>query len=163
MSFNVSVETGAEISFRRVGPAEVREEAADDIEAAISRGRPRGGAGGAVTSSEAVVVLITFPTDGDVRRFASTLVAEGCAACVNILGEVESVYRWQGRVEQARERQLIVKTQRARVDRLRGRVGELHPYDTPELVVLPVVDGDPRYLAWIAEATGEPSLDPDSV
>ncbi len=111
-----------------------------------------------MTSSEAVVVLITFPVDADVRRFASTLVVEGCAACVNILPDVESVYRWQGRVEQARERQLILKTQRARVDRLRRRVGELHPYDTPELVVLPVVDGDPRYLAWIAEATGESSV-----
>ncbi len=114
-----------------------------------------------MTSSEAVVVLITFPMDADVRRFASTLVDEGCAACVNILGDVESVYRWQGRVEQARERQLIVKTQRARVDRLRRRVGDLHPYDTPELVVLPVVDGDPRYLAWIAEATGGASARPD--
>ena len=114
-----------------------------------------------MTSSEAVVVLITFPMDADVRRFASTLVAEGCAACVNILGDVESVYHWQGRVEQAQERQLIVKTRRTRVDRLRRRVGELHPYDTPELVVLPVVDGDPRYLAWIAEATGGASARPD--
>ena len=114
-----------------------------------------------MTSSEAVVVLITYPMDADVRRFASTLVAEGCAACENILGDVESVYHWQGRVEQARERQLIVKTRRARVDRLRRRVGELHPYDTPELVVLPVVDGDPRYLAWIAEATGGASARPD--
>lgn len=114
-----------------------------------------------MSSFEAVVVLITFPMDADVRRFASTLVAEGCAACVNILGDVESVYRWQDRVEQARERQLIVKTQRARVDLLRRRVGELHPYDTPELVVLPVVDGDPRYLAWIAETTGGASARPD--
>ena len=114
-----------------------------------------------MTSSEAVVVLITFPMDADVRRFASTLVGEGCAACVSILPEVESVYRWRGRVERARERQLIVKTPRARVDGLRRRVGELHPYDTPEFVVLPVVDGDPRYLAWIAEATGAVSTRPD--
>lgn len=111
-----------------------------------------------MTASEAVVVLITFPMDADVRRFASTLVDEGCAACVNILPDVESIYRWQGRVERAQERQLIVKTQRACVGRLRRRVGDLHPYDTPELVVLPVVDGDPRYLAWIAEATGESSV-----
>ena len=114
-----------------------------------------------MTTTEAVVVLITFPMDADVRRFASALVGEGCAACVNILPEVESVYRWQGRVEQARERQLIVKTQRVGIDRLRRRVADLHPYDTPELVVLPVVDGDPRYLAWIAEATAEPCARPD--
>ena len=114
-----------------------------------------------MTSSEAVVVLITFPMDADVRRFASTLVGEGCAACVNILPEVESVYRWQGRVEHARERQLIVKTQKAGVDGLRRRVAELHPYDTPEFLVMPVTDGDPRYLAWLAEATGDPSARPD--
>ena len=114
-----------------------------------------------MTFSEAVVVLITFPMDADVRRFASTLVGEGRAACVNILSDVESVYRWQGRVEHARERQLIVKTRRARVDGLRRRVAELHPYDTPEFLVVPVADGDPRYLAWLAEATGEPSAHPD--
>ena len=115
-----------------------------------------------MTTSEAVVVLITFPMDADVRRFASTLVGEGCAACVSILPEVESVYRWQGRVEHARERQLIVKTQRVGVDRLRRRVDDLHPYDTPEFLVLPVADGDPRYFAWIAESTGEPSSSSDS-
>ena len=110
-----------------------------------------------MTSSEAVVVLITFPMDADVGRFASTLVEERCAACVNILPGVESVYRWEGRVERARERQLLVKTQGACVERLRRRVGELHPYDTPEFLVVPVADGDPRYLAWIDAMTGPPS------
>ena len=110
-----------------------------------------------MASSEAVVVLITFPMDADVRRFASTLVAEGCAACVNVLPEVASVYRWEGRIEEARERQLLVKTRRASIDRLCRRVLKLHPYDTPEFLVLPVVDGDPRYLAWIEAVTGAPS------
>ena len=109
-----------------------------------------------MTSSEAVVVLITFPVDADVRRFASTLVGEGCAACVNILPDVESVYRWDGRIERAQERQLLVKTQRACIERLRRLVGDLHPYDTPEFLVMSVVDGDPRYLAWIETVTGAP-------
>ena len=112
-----------------------------------------------MASSEAVVVLITFPMDADVRRFASTLVGEGCAACVNILPEVASVYRWEGRIEEARERQLLVKTRRASVDRLRRRVVELHPYDTPEFLVMPVADGEPRYLAWIEAMTGAPPVD----
>ncbi len=94
--------------------------------------------------------------DADVGGFASTLVGERCAACVNILPGVESVYRWQGRIEQAQERQLLVKTQRACVDRLRRRVRELHPYDTPEFLVIAAVDGDPRYLAWIEAMTGAP-------
>jgi len=110
-----------------------------------------------VTTTEAVVVLITLPVDADVRGFASTLVGEGCAACVNIVPEVESVYRWEGRIERARERQLLVKTQSACVDRLRRRVRELHPYDTPEFLVMRAMDGDPRYLAWIEAVTGAPS------
>ena len=107
-------------------------------------------------SSEAVVVLITFPIDADAGRFASTLVEERCAACVNILPEVESVYRWEGRVERSRERQLLVKTRRDCVDRLRRRVGELHPYDVPEFLVVSAVDGEPRYLEWIEAVTGPP-------
>ena len=107
-----------------------------------------------MSASDAVVVLITFPVDADVQGFASTLVEERCAACVNILPDVESVYRWQGRIERARERQLLVKTRKACVDRLRRRVGELHPYESPELLVMPVTDGDPRYLAWIEAMTG---------
>lgn len=107
-------------------------------------------------SSEVVVVLITFPIDADAGRFAATLVEERCAACVSILPEVESIYRWEGRVERARERQLLVKTRRDGVDRLRRRAGELHPYDTPEFLVLPVADGDPRYLEWVEAMTGPP-------
>ena len=101
---------------------------------------------------EPVVILITFPTDGDVTAFAKALVADGAAACVTVLPEVESVYRWEGAIEQARERQLIVKTTRDTVDLLRRRVGALHPYDTPEFLVLRVAGGEERYLAWIRDA-----------
>ncbi len=103
---------------------------------------------------EPVVVLITFPTDGDVTAFAMALVRDGAAACVTVLPEVESVYRWEGAIEQARECQLIVKTTRDMVDPLRRRVGDLHPYDTPEFLVLRVAGGEERYLAWIRDAVG---------
>ena len=103
---------------------------------------------------EPVVILITFPTDGDVIAFARGLVGEGSAACVTVLPEVQSVYRWDGAIEQARERQLIVKTTRDMVDRLRHRVTEVHPYDTPEFLVLRVAGGEERYLAWIRDAVG---------
>ena len=101
---------------------------------------------------EPVVILITFPTDGDVTAFARALVGDGAAACVTVLPEVESVYRWEGAIEQAREHQLIVKTTRDMVDLLRRRVGDLHPYDTPEFLVLRVAGGEERYLAWIRDA-----------
>ena len=110
-----------------------------------------------VEQREPVVVLITFPTDGDVRAFASALVRDREAACVTVLPAAESVYRWKETVEQAREHQLIVKTTRDMVDRLRRRVADLHPYDTPEFLVLPVVGGEQRYLAWIRDAVGPPA------
>ena len=109
---------------------------------------------GRVTDPEPVVILMTFPTDGDVTAFATALVREAQAACVSVLSEVESVFRWNGEVEHAREHQLIVKTTVDRVDSLRRRVGELHPYDTPEFLVLRVSGGDERYLAWIRDAVG---------
>ncbi len=103
---------------------------------------------------EPVVILITFPADGNVTAFARALVHEGAAACVTVLPEGESVYRWEGAIEQARERQLIVKTTCDMVDLLRRRVGDLHPYDTPEFLVLRVAGGEERYLAWIRDAVG---------
>ena len=69
--------------------------------------------------------------------------------------EVESVYRWQGVIEYACERQLIVKTTRARVQTLRDHLKTLHPYKTPEFLVLPVADGGDDYLEWIRGAVGE--------
>ncbi len=98
-----------------------------------------------------VLVLITFPEDGDVVAFATCLVDERLAACVNVLPAVESVYRWDGAVARARERQLIVKTTAARVEALRARVRDLHPYETPEFLQLPVTGGDDRYLAWVRD------------
>ena len=106
--------------------------------------------------SEPVVVLTTFPDDGDVQAFALALVGDRQAACVTVLPAGESVYRWEGVIQQARERQLVVKTTRDMVDTLRRRVAALHPYDTPEFLVLRVIGGEARYLAWIRDAVGTP-------
>ena len=103
--------------------------------------------------TEYVVVLTTIGGDIDGRELASILVAERLAACVNVLPEMDSIYRWQGAVETARERQLIIKTTGARVVRLRTRLHELHQYDVPEFLVVPIVDGSERYLGWLREST----------
>ena len=108
-----------------------------------------------IERSPVVVVLLTCPDEGDVLRFATTLVDERLAACVSVLPGVVSVYRWDGAVEQSAERQLIVKTTADRVESLRDRVHALHPYDTPEFLVLPVTAGSAEYLAWVAESVGE--------
>jgi len=100
-----------------------------------------------------VLVLTTLPVDADAAAFARTLVTERLAACVNLLAPMESVYRWEGRVEKESERQLVIKTSRDRVIALWDRVRELHPYEIPEFLVLPIVDGNEAYLRWVGEST----------
>ncbi len=102
---------------------------------------------------DAVLVLSTWPAGEDPGPTAGTLVQERLAACVNLLPEMDSVYRWKGAVEHARERQLLIKTTRARVDALMVRLRQLHPYEVPEVLVLPVVGGSAAYLAWLGDCT----------
>ena len=74
---------------------------------------------------------------------------ERWAACAQVQGPIESTYRWEGRVERAAEWYCHLKTTRESAPGLRARLRELHPYDTPEIIALPIVDGDPDYLRWI--------------
>ena len=100
-----------------------------------------------------VIVLSTLPTDGETTRLAAGLVEERLAACVNVLPAMTSVYRWAGAVETGSEHLVVIKTTKARVAALWERVRELHPYEVPEFVVLPIVDGNEAYLRWIGEST----------
>jgi periplasmic divalent cation tolerance protein len=103
--------------------------------------------------NDCVVVWTTIGRAADGRGMASILVNERLAACVNVLPEMESIYRWKGQVESDHERQLVMKTTAARVPALRVRVGELHDYEVPEFIVMPIVDGSDAYLDWIREST----------
>ena len=103
--------------------------------------------------SECVVVWTTIAATADGSKLASTLVEERLAACVNIFGEMQSVYRWKGNVETDRERQVVIKTTVQRVAALQARVAALHDYDLPEFIVLPIVNGSDAYLRWIREST----------
>lgn len=106
----------------------------------------------AAPGSDAVIVLTTLAADVDACALARTLVAERLAACVNVLPAMMSVYRWQGRVEEEREQQLVIKTAANRVPALAARLGELHPYELPEFLVLSVAEGSDAYLRWIRES-----------
>lgn len=98
-----------------------------------------------------VVVLCTCPP-ATAEGIAQAVVQERLAAAVNIVPTVTSVYRWEGEVRQDEEAQLIIKTTAARVDAVSARVAALHPYDTPEILGLPVGGGAPDYLAWVGAA-----------
>ena len=105
-------------------------------------------------AATALLCLSTCPDDATARRIAEALVAEGVAACVNVMPAVHSVYRWQGKVERAEETLLLVKTTPERFAALRDRVVALHPYELPELVAVEIAAGLPAYLDWIAAETG---------
>lgn len=98
------------------------------------------------------VVLVTGPDREGLLELGRRTVEEGLAACVNVTDGVRSVYRWEGQVHEEDEALAIAKTTSGRLDALEARVRELHPYDEPEFVALPVERGSPSYLAWVAEA-----------
>lgn len=104
---------------------------------------------------DAVVCLVTTPPDR-ARPIAEALVARELVACVNIIAAVQSVYRWQGAVEHDDEALLVLKTTRAAIPALDAALGELHPYDTFELVALDVAGGSADYLAWIGASVAPP-------
>ena len=106
---------------------------------------------------KAVVVLTTWPANRDATSLGETLVTEGLAACVNVLPEMRSVYRWRGRIENETERQLVIKTAAFRFGELRRRLREVHTYELPELIALRIDTGDPEVLAWIAATVTPPA------
>ena len=101
------------------------------------------------SDSNAIAVLITAPTRTEADQIAEMLIDTKLAACVQILPEIESVYRWQGAVERQREVLLIVKTTTECFTRLETKVREIHSYDTPEIVAMPITSGSPAYLEWL--------------
>lgn len=98
------------------------------------------------------VVLITAPGVEQGRTLARRLLAERLAACVNIVPQVESHYWWQGELQQDAEVMLVVKTTGDLLDRLLAEVRAHHPYDVPEVIALPITEGNPAYLSWISES-----------
>lgn len=100
-----------------------------------------------------IVVFCAVSDRGSGERIATAIVQEGLAACVNVVPGLTSIYRWQGKVENAAECLLVIKTVADRFDALRERIRALHPYELPEVIALPITAGDPAYLNWITENT----------
>ena len=101
---------------------------------------------------ELILILTTMPDDPRAGELARTLVEEGLAACVNVHAAMTSAYRWQGQIEVEPERQLVIKTTRARLPALEARLRALHPYELPEFVVLESQASE-AYAAWAVNAT----------
>jgi periplasmic divalent cation tolerance protein len=108
-----------------------------------------------------VVVITNLPDSESAFNLGRHLVVHGLAACANVLGPVRSVYRWQGRVEEAIEVTLLIKTTSERYAALEKAIVSLHPYEVPEIIALPVESGLAAYLEWVASETDSaPAADP---
>ncbi|MEK7466992.1 MAG: divalent-cation tolerance protein CutA [Planctomycetota bacterium] len=99
--------------------------------------------------SEHSVILMTAPDAACADRIARALVEERLAACVNVLPEMQSIYRWEGKLEESREVLLIAKTRSVLFQKLEARVRSLHPYQVPEIIAWPLTDGSRPYLSWL--------------
>ncbi len=100
-----------------------------------------------------VTIYITAANQREAKKIAGELVRRRLAACVNILGPIRSVYRWEGKICDGREVAMLVKTRAALADKVTSRVKALHSYDVPCIVVLPIRKGNPAFLKWVAEET----------
>jgi periplasmic divalent cation tolerance protein len=104
-----------------------------------------------------LVVFCSCPNADSANAIARDLVEQRLAACVSLLPQVRSVYRWQGEVEEAEEVLLMIKTSAQRFDAMRERITALHSFDVPEIIALDIRDGLPAYLAWIHSETSSDS------
>ena len=104
--------------------------------------------------SDFVLVLTTLPGDFDTAQLAQEIVGSGLAACVTIVPGIRSVYTWQGTIQVDQEQQLLIKTVASQVDPLWDLVSDRHPYDMPEFVVVPIIDGSEEYLKWVDQSVG---------
>jgi periplasmic divalent cation tolerance protein len=104
--------------------------------------------------TEARIVFTTAGSKEEAQKIAQGLVGQKLAACVNIVPQVESVYRWRGKVESAQEWLLVIKTTAAKFPSVRDAIKELHSYELPECVAIEVESGSEKYLRWIEESVG---------
>ncbi|MEO8003417.1 MAG: divalent-cation tolerance protein CutA [Betaproteobacteria bacterium] len=107
-----------------------------------------------VEEADIVIVMTNVPDRATASRLAALLVEQRHAACVNILAECTSVYRWQGKVETTTEVPLLVKTSSAAYSRVEEIIRANHPYELPEIVGIPVAHGLPAYLEWVSAQSG---------
>jgi len=101
-----------------------------------------------------IVVYITVPNEDIGLKLSRGLVEARLAACVNLLGDLRSVYWWRGNIEEAKEKLLVVKSRRDKFEELVRFVKMNHPYEVPEIIAIPIISGNSEYMRWIDEAVG---------
>jgi periplasmic divalent cation tolerance protein len=102
--------------------------------------------------TDKLLVLTTAGSQSEARKIAQTLVERRLAACVNIVPRVQSIYKWEGKVEEAEEYLLLIKTVKLREEQVRAAIRELHSYELPECIAIPIESGSAEYLKWLSDS-----------
>lgn len=105
-------------------------------------------------ADEVLLVFSTFPDPATAGRIARQLIEEKCAACANVLPPIESIYWWEGKVEEGKETLVLFKTSEDGYERFQSTLRDLHPYAVPEIIALPINRGLPEYLQWVVSSCG---------
>jgi periplasmic divalent cation tolerance protein len=101
--------------------------------------------------TDVVMIFCSCGTHDEALAIGRSLIEARLAACVNVLPSIHSIYRWQGNVETAQEVLLVIKTTQERSSAVRDRITQLHTYDTPEIIAVPITEGSDKYLAWLRD------------
>jgi periplasmic divalent cation tolerance protein len=109
--------------------------------------------------TDKVVIMVTASSRRECRKIARRLIEEKLAACVNITQPIQSIYRWEGKIDQGKEFLMFIKTTRVLFSQIRAEIALIHSYHTPEIICLPIIDGSPNYLQWVGESV-RPSEEP---
>ncbi len=100
-----------------------------------------------------IIILVTTSSEEEGRKIAQVLVEKRIAACVNIINDIESIYRWKGKISDEKEVLLLIKTRKKLYKSVEGEVRKLHSYEVPEIIALPIISGSKDYLYWIDSET----------
>ncbi len=102
--------------------------------------------------TDKVVIMVTASSRRECRTIARRLIEEKLAACVNITQPIQSVYRWEGKIDQSKEFLMFIKTTRNLFPQIKAEIALVHSYHTPEIICLPIIDGSPNYLQWVSDS-----------
>lgn len=102
--------------------------------------------------TDKVVIMVTAASKRECRKIARHLVEAKLAACVNITQPIESIYRWEGKIADSREYQLLIKSTRELFPEIKAAISKMHSYHTPEIICLPIIDGSRNYLQWVSDS-----------
>jgi periplasmic divalent cation tolerance protein len=102
--------------------------------------------------TDKVVIMVTAASKRECRKIAKHLVEAKLAACVNITQPIESIYRWEGKIADDQEYQLLIKSKRELFPEIKAAISKLHSYHTPEIICLPIIDGSRNYLQWVSDS-----------